>query len=148
MAPSSSLLKEFRAFVMRGNVLDLAVAVIVGTAFNVVVQSLVKNVIMPIIAAIGGKQDFSDLVATINHSPIRYGSFITDVINFVIIAASVFLIVRTFQKLQDLRRTGELAPEDTPAPTDEALILGEIRDLLAAQAGRTTTPPQTPPIGL
>jgi large conductance mechanosensitive channel len=148
MASNSSLLKEFREFIMRGNVLDLAVAVIVGTAFNVVVKSLVDNVIMPIIAAIGGKQDFSDLVATINNSPIRYGSFITDVVNFLIIAASVFLIVRVFQTLQDRRRTGEIAPEDGPAPTDEALLLGEIRDLLAAQANHPNTPPPTTPVGL
>ena len=138
MASGSSFLKDFRAFILRGNVLDLAVAVVVGAAFNAVVQSLVKNVIMPLIAAIGGQPKFDDLVATINKSQVQYGSFITAVINFLIIAAALFLVVRVFEKLQDRRRNGELAVEDTPAPTDETLILGEIRDLIAAQAGRTS----------
>lgn len=139
MPSGRSLLKEFQAFILRGNVLDLAVAVIVGLAFNAVVQSLVKNVIMPIIGAIGGKPSFDDYYFSLNHSQVKYGTFITDVVNFVIIAAAVFLIVKTFEALQNRRRSGRLAPEDTPAPTDEALLLGEIRDLLAAQAGRPTT---------
>jgi large conductance mechanosensitive channel len=141
---ASTLLKDFRAFIMRGNVLDLAVAVIIGVAFNAVVNSLVKNVILQLIAAIAGKPDFSTLYFAINHSQIRYGQFITDVINFLIIAAAVFLIVRVFQTLQDRRKKGQLDPEDIPAPTDEAVLLGEIRDLLAAQAGRPTTPPPSP----
>jgi large conductance mechanosensitive channel len=136
MATGSTLLKDFRTFIMRGNVLDLAVAVIIGAAFNAVVKSLVDNIINPLIAAIGGKQNFSDLTLTINHGKILYGTFITDVVNFVIIAASVFVMVRVFQSLQDRRKRGELAPEDAPAPTDETLLLAEIRDLLAAQAGR------------
>ena len=131
-----ALLKEFQAFILRGNVLDLAVAVIVGLAFNAVVQSLVNNVIMPIIGALGGKPSFNDYHFAINHSVIKYGTFITDVVNFLIIAAAVFFIVKMFTVLQNRRRSGQLAPEDTPAPTDEALILGEIRDLLTAQAGR------------
>lgn len=141
MAAGSSFLKDFREFIMRGNVLDLAVAVVIGTAFNALVKSLVGNVIMPIVAAIGGQQDFNNLVATVNHSQIRYGSFVTDVINFVILAASVFVFVRVFQKLQDLRVKGDIAPEEGPAPTDEALLLGEIRDLIASQAGGSATPP-------
>jgi large conductance mechanosensitive channel len=143
MATGSTLLKDFRAFILRGNVLDLAVAVVVGAAFNAVVQSLVNNVIMPLLAAIGGKPSFDDLVATINHSPIKYGSFITAVINFLIIAAAIFLVVRVFENLQDRRRRGDVDVEDTPAPTDETLILGEIRDLIAAQAGGPATPSPT-----
>jgi large conductance mechanosensitive channel len=141
---ASTLLKDFRAFVMRGNVLDLAVAVVIGAAFNAVVNSLVKNVVLQLIAAIAGKPDFSTLYFTINHSQIRYGQFITDVINFLIVAAAVFVIVRVFQTLQDRRRKGQIDPEDGPAPTDEALLLAEIRDLLAAQAGRPATPPPSP----
>jgi large conductance mechanosensitive channel len=129
---------------MRGNVLDLAVAVIIGAAFNAVVQSLVKNVILRLVGAIAGKPDFSSLFFTINKSQIAYGQFITDVLNFLIIAASVFLIVRVFQSLQDLRRKGEVPPEEVPAPTDEALLLAEIRDLIAAQGGRPATPPTAP----
>jgi large conductance mechanosensitive channel len=149
MAAKSSLLKDFQAFILRGNVLDLAVAVVVGAAFNAVVKSLVDNVIMPLIAAIGGKPSFDAYKVKINHSSINYGTFITDVINFLIIAAAIFLVVRVFEKLQDRRRKGEVAVEDTPAPTDEALILGEIRDLIASQAGGPSAagavPPTTPP---
>jgi large conductance mechanosensitive channel len=138
MASGNSFMKDFRAFILRGNVLDLAVAVVIGAAFNAVIKSLVDNLIMPLIAAIGGKPSFNEFFFKINHSVIKYGTFITDVINFLIIAAAIFLVVRVFEKLQDRRRKGELAVEDTPAPTDETLILGEIRDLIAAQAGRTS----------
>jgi large conductance mechanosensitive channel len=137
VASGSTLLKDFRTFVMRGNVLDLAVAVIIGAAFNIVVQSLVKNIILRLVGAIAGKPDFSSLYFSINKSQIAYGQFITDLVNFLIIAAAVFLIVRVFQSLQDRRKRGELAPEDAPAPTDETLLLAEIRDLLAAQAGQS-----------
>jgi large conductance mechanosensitive channel len=138
MAAGSSLLKDFRAFIMRGNVLDLAVAVVVGAAFSAVVKSLVDNIITPLIGALGGKPSFKDLYFTINKSRIGWGQFLTDVINFLIIAAAIFLVVRVFEKLQDRRRRGDVDVEDTPAPTDETLILGEIRDLLVAQAGRTS----------
>jgi large conductance mechanosensitive channel len=139
-----TLVKDFRNFIMRGNVLDLAVAVIIGAAFNAVVQSLVKNVILRLVGAIAGKPDFSSLFFTINKSQIAYGQFITDVLNFLIIAASVFLIVRVFQTLQDRRRKGTLDPEDVPAPTDEAVLLAEIRDLLVVQSGRPVPPPPAP----
>jgi large conductance mechanosensitive channel len=150
MAAGNSLLKDFRAFILRGNVLDLAVAVVIGAAFNAVVKSLVDNVIMPLLAAIGGKPNFDAYNAKINHSTINYGTFVTDVLNFLIIAAAIFLVVRVFEKLQDRRRRGDVDVEDTPAPTDETLILGEIRDLIAAQAGAgsaaaTAVPPTTPP---
>jgi large conductance mechanosensitive channel len=143
MAAGSTLLKDFKSFIMRGNVLDLAVAVVIGAAFNAVVNSFVKNIILQLIAAIGGKPNFADLDFVINKSHIFYGQFITDLLNFLIIAAAVFLIVRVFQQLQDRRRNGEIAPEDSPAPTDEALILGEIRDLIAAQAGGSGAPSPT-----
>jgi large conductance mechanosensitive channel len=141
---SNSLLKDFRAFIMRGNVLDLAVAVVIGAAFNAVVNSFVKNIVLQLIAAIAGKPDFSSLYFTINHSQIRYGQFITDVLNFLIIAAAVFLIVRVFQTLQERRRNGELDPEDNIAPTDEAILLGEIRDLIAAQGGHPVAASSAP----
>ncbi len=135
MASGKSLLKEFQQFIMRGNVLDLAVAVIIGVAFNAVVNALVNDIIMPIVAAIFGKPSFNDLYFTINHSRILYGAFITEVINFLIIAASVFLILKVFTSLQE-RRKGSSDPADEIAPTDEALLLGEIRDVLVAQGGR------------
>ncbi len=139
-----TLFKDFRTFIMRGNVLDLAVAVVIGAAFNAVVNSLVKNILLQLIAAIAGKPDFSSLYFAINHSQIRYGQFITDLLNFLIVAAAVFVIVRVFQVLQDRRRKGQLDPEEVPVPTDEAVLLGEIRDLIAAQAGRPIPPPAAP----
>jgi large conductance mechanosensitive channel len=142
MGSAKNLVREFQAFVMRGNVLDLAVAVILGAAFNVVVNSLVKNIILRLIGAIAGKPNFSDLYFTINKSQIAYGQFITDLLNFIIIAASVFLIIKTFNTLQ--ARRGK-APEDGPAPTDETLILGEIRDLLSAQANGGSAAPTSAP---
>ena len=135
---SSSILKDFRNFIMRGNVLDLAVAVIIGAAFNAVVQSLVNDILLQLIGAIAGKPSFNDLFFTINESQIRYGAFITVLVNFLIVAAAIFLVVRVFDKLQARRRSGAVEPEDGPAPTDEALLLTEIRDLLAAQNGRPT----------
>ena len=126
---------DFKKFLMRGNVVDLAVAVIIGVAFNAVVQSLVNNILMPIIGAIFGKPSFADLTFKIGDGVVRYGQFITDVINFVIIAFAVFVAVKAFETLQNLRRRGDVA-EDPEELTDEALLLTEIRDLLRAQSGR------------
>jgi large conductance mechanosensitive channel len=126
------LWEDFRKFVMRGNVLDLAVAVVIGVAFNAVVNSLVNDVIMQVIAAIVGKPDFSDLTWTINDAVIRYGSFITALINFLIIAATLFVIIRAFEEMQKRRKgAGADAAEDT---SDEVVLLGEIRDLLRDRA--------------
>ena len=85
--------KEFKAFLLRGNMLDLAVAVVIGAAFGAVVVALVKDLITPLIAALVGKPDFSNLAFTINHSTFRYGDFINTVISFVLIAAAVFFFV-------------------------------------------------------
>lgn len=87
------MLKEFRDFVFRGNIIELAVAFVMGLAFAAVVNSLVNNLLMPVIAMIIGKPDFRDLTLTINDSVFRYGSFITDVIQFVAIAAAVFFFI-------------------------------------------------------
>ena len=89
----SSVLKEFRDFLMRGNLIELAVAFVMGLAFAAVVNSLVGNIVMSIIAAIIGKPDFNGLTFTIHKAVFRYGAFITDVIQFVAIAAAVFLFV-------------------------------------------------------
>ena len=88
-----SLLKEFREFILRGNLVDLAVAVVIGTAFTVVVGAFVKDVVTPLIAAIGGKPDFGNLAFTINGSRFAYGDFINALITFLIIAAVVFFFV-------------------------------------------------------
>jgi large conductance mechanosensitive channel len=124
----SELWADFRKFIMRGNVLDLAVAVVIGVAFNAVVTSLVDDVIMQLIAAIVGKPNFNNLTITINDAVIRYGSFLTALVNFLIIAATLFVVIRAFEELQKRRRKGGEEPEDEKS--DEVVLLGEIRDLL------------------
>lgn len=127
------MLKEFKAFIMRGNVVDLAVAVVLGAAFGAVVTSLVENLVTPLIG-IPGKTDFSTLHFTINDSVFSYGKFLNALISFISIAAAIFFfVVKPLNALAARRKRGESAEEDTPAPSDEALILAEIRDLLRAQ---------------
>ena len=127
------MLADFRKFIMRGNVLDLAVAVVIGVAFNAVVTSLVNDVIMQIIAAIVGKPNFNDLTFTIGEGVIYYGRFLTALINFLIIAATLFVIIRAFEELQKRRKdAGEDVAEDK---SDEVVLLSEIRDLLAQRQG-------------
>ncbi|HYE97880.1 MAG TPA: large conductance mechanosensitive channel protein MscL [Planctomycetota bacterium] len=87
------MLQEFKAFVFRGNIVELAVAFVMGVAFAAVVNSLVENLVMPVIATVIGKPDFSDLTFTVNDAVYRYGAFLTDVIQFVAIAAAVFFFV-------------------------------------------------------
>ena len=93
------MLKEFKEFALKGNVMDLAVGVIIGGAFSSIVTSLVNDIIMPIVTIFTGKTDFSDLVATVGNAEIRYGTFITAVVNFLIIAFTIFLIVRYMNRL-------------------------------------------------
>ena len=105
------MMKEFKEFLLRGNLLELAVAVVIGAAFTGVVNALVKDLITPLIAAVGGKQDFSSLTFTINHSLFNYGSFLTAVISFVMIAAVIFfLVVKPVNHLMD--RMGRKPSED------------------------------------
>jgi large conductance mechanosensitive channel len=127
------MLKGFRDFMMRGNVVDLAVAVVIGAAFGAVVGAFANDLIGGIIGAIGGSPDFADAGITVNGSKIVYGSTVTALINFAIVAAVIyFVVVVPMQALAERRRRGEPAPE-TPAPSDEAVLLTEIRDLLAAR---------------
>ena len=118
------MLREFRDFINRGNVVDLAVAVVLGVAFGAVVTSFVDDVLMQIIAALGGQPDFSSLTLDVGEGEIRYGAFLTAVVSFLIIAWAVFLLVKAINSIQ--RPRTEEAP---PGPTDVQL-LAEIRDLL------------------
>jgi large conductance mechanosensitive channel len=93
------MLKEFKEFITKGNVMDMAVGVIIGGAFQSIVTSLVNDIIMPAVAVFTGKVDFSDLVLTIGNSSIKYGSFITTVVDFLIIAFSIFIAIKAFNKL-------------------------------------------------
>ncbi|MCL9798007.1 large conductance mechanosensitive channel protein MscL [Frankia sp. AgKG'84/4] len=119
---------------MRGNVVDLAVAVVVGTAFTAVVTSLVNNIFTPLIAAIFGKPDFSALTFKINGSVFRYGTFINSLIAFISVATVIyFVVVLPLKTLNDRRARGQVPPEEEPVLTDEARLLIEIRDLLAGR---------------
>jgi len=126
----SSVLKEFRDFLMRGNLIELAVAFVMGLAFAAVINSLVGNIVMPIIAAIIGKPDFSGLTFTIHKAVFRYGAFITDVIQFVAIAAAVFFFIVKPVQMMLARRTTRDAEEE--APSDEER---RHQELIAAVGG-------------
>jgi large conductance mechanosensitive channel len=119
------MLQDFKKFVTKGNVLDLAVAVIIGVAFGLLVNSFVKDIVMPIIGAIVGKPSFNDLTLGIGDGVIRYGSFLTLLVNFLIIAFVLFLIVEAAEKLQSMR-----SPADKEEDPSELDLLAEIRDLL------------------
>ena len=138
-----NLLSDFRKFVMRGNVLDLAVAVVIGIAFNAVVNSLVNDVIMQIIAAIVGKPNFDQLTFTIGDGIIYYGKFLTALINFLIIAATLFVIIRAFEELQKRRKGTDEELEEAP---EDIVLLTQIRDLLAANGAAAATAPEPPPV--
>jgi len=126
----SQLWEDFRKFVMRGNVLDLAVAVVIGVAFNAVVTSLVNDVIMQVVAAIFGKANFDQLTWTLNGGVIYYGKFLTALVNFLVVAATLFVIIKAFEEMQQRRKkAGEETPEDEKS--DEVVLLTEIRDLLS-----------------
>ena len=108
------MLKEFKDFLFRGNILELAIAFVMGVAFVAVVNSLVNNLIMPVIAMFIGKPDFSDLTFTINDAVYRYGAFVTDVIQFVAIAAAVFFFVVKPVQAMLARRRREPVEEGMP----------------------------------
>lgn len=103
------MLKEFKEFAMRGNIMDMAIGVVIGGAFQKIVNSLVQDIIMPAISIITGKIDFSDMVFTIGGTSIKYGNFITTIVDFLIIAFSIFLVVKYINKLNKLKEIEELA---------------------------------------
>jgi len=117
--------KEFKEFAMKGNVIDLAVGVLIGTAFNKIVSSLVNDIIMPIFALIIGKTSFEKLV----YKNIHYGLFIQSVVDFLIIGFSLFLVVKLFNKIRDIRKRNEENEKEENVSKEEQL-LAEIRDLL------------------
>lgn len=135
-----SIVKEFREFAVRGNVVDMAVGIIIGAAFGKIVTSLVEDVIMPPIGLAIGGVDFSDLAFTLKAATetdpavlIRYGQFIQISFNFIIVAFAVFMLVKG---INFLRRKEAEAPSAPAAPTKEEVLLTEIRDLLKVQNGR------------
>jgi large conductance mechanosensitive channel len=131
-----TIIKEFREFIARGNVVDLAVGVIIGAAFGKIITSLVEQVVMPPIGLLLGRVDFNDLKLVLQHAEpakksaevaIQYGAFINNIIQFVVVAAVVFLMDKV---LNAVRRKEAESPPATPAPTPTETLLTEIRDAL------------------
>ena len=134
-----AIVKEFKEFVMRGNVVDLAVGVIIGAAFGKIVTSLVTDVLMPPIGYILGGIDFNDkkiilvpadAAKKVAEVAIRYGTFVNTLIDFIIVAFCIFMVVKAVNALQKKEEAAP-APEPEPVPTNEEILLTEIRDLLA-----------------
>lgn len=128
------MLKEFKAFAVKGNVVDMAVGIIIGAAFGKIVSSFVGDVMMPPIGALLGGVDFSNLAITVKESVgeapavvISYGKFIQTVLDFVIVAFAVFMAVKA---MNATKKKEEAAPKAPPAPSKEEVLLAEIRDLL------------------
>ncbi len=133
------MLKEFKAFIMRGNVIDLAVAVVIGGAFGTIVSSLVADIIMPPLGLLIGGVDFSDLSVTLREAVVengaevspavnlRYGAFIQTVFDFLIIAFAIFMVLKGYNSF---KKNEEAAPATPPEPSNEEKLLAEIRDLL------------------
>ena len=141
MKEKKGIIKEFKEFISRGNVMDMAVGIIIGGAFTAIVTSLVNDVIMPVVGAIVGGINFSNLkivitpadeAAGIAEAAICYGNFIQAIVNFLIVAFVIFMIVKTLNKMH--KKEEEPAPAEEPAaepePSDEVKLLTEIRDLM------------------
>lgn len=121
---------EFKEFISRGNVLDMAVGVVIGGAFTAIVTALVDNIITPLIGVLVGGLDFTGLSVKVGEATIGYGAFIQAVINFLLISFVIFCVIRSFNKLAKKKEEEPAAP---PAPTEDVVLLREIRDLLANQ---------------
>tara|TARA_R110000764_G_scaffold114080_4_gene201196 strand:+ start:711 stop:1118 length:408 start_codon:yes stop_codon:yes gene_type:complete len=134
-----SMLQEFKTFALRGNVVDMAVGIIIGAAFAKVVSSFVTNVVMPPLGLMIGGVDFADLAVVLKEAQgelpavtLGYGLFIQSIVDFLIIAAAIFVAVRV---MNNLKRKEEAAPATPPAPSKEEVLLSEIRDLLKLKNG-------------
>ncbi|TNE53242.1 MAG: large-conductance mechanosensitive channel protein MscL [Bacteroidetes bacterium] len=120
-------IKEFKDFAVKGNVMDLAIAVVIGGAFSAIVKALVDHIIMPLIGVLMGGKDFSGLTYQFGTATVKYGMFIQSVVNFMLIALTLFMVVKMMNKM---KKKEEEAPKAPPAPSNEEVLLGEIRDLL------------------
>lgn len=120
--------QEFKEFAIKGNLIEVAVGLVLALAFTAVVNALVEFVVMPIVGILFGEPSFDDLVLTINDSVIMYGSFLTAVVQFLLVALALFLfVVKPYNALKARQATGE---EEAPAPAEEIVLLREIRDSL------------------
>ena len=126
----SGFIQEFKEFAMRGNVIDLAIAVVIGAAFSKIVSSLVDNIITPIIGLLMGGIDFSSLSRDVGDASITYGVFIQSVIDFLIVAFVIFLVVKAVNKASGKDNQKEEKEEKPAEPSEEVKLLREIRDTL------------------
>ena len=133
------IVSEFKEFITRGNVMDMAVGIIIGGAFTAIVQSLVNDLLMPVIGTLFGGIDFSTLkyvvraadeAAGIEEAAIKYGSFIQAIVNFLLIAIVIFLLVKGINKMRRKKEEPAPAPAPDPEPSEEVKLLTEIRDAL------------------
>ena len=124
-------IEEFKKFIARGNVIDLAVGVIIGGAFSSIVTSLVDNILTPILGLVLGGVDFSSLSITFRDTKIEYGAFIQSIIDFLIIAICIFTVVKIINKIMHIKKKEE--EKVVPKKSDEVLLLEEIRDLLKSE---------------
>lgn len=129
-----SMMKEFKAFAMRGNVIDMAVGIVIGAAFGKIVSSFVADVIMPPIGLLMGRVNFSDLAVTLQKAngsvaavTLNYGKFIQTLLDFTIVAFAIFMVIKG---MNSLKKKEASAPVPPPAPTKEEVLLTEIRDIL------------------
>ena len=122
------MFKEFKTFIMRGNVMDLAVGVIVGAAFSKIVTSLVNDILMPLLGIVLGKINFTDLTIKIGSSTVKYGMFIQNIVDFLIVAFCIFLMVKLINKV--MKKKDDDQKEEVKEKSDELKALEEIRDLL------------------
>ena len=122
-----NIIIEFKEFIKRGNVIDLAIAVVMGSAFSAIINSLVNDILMPLIGILIGGIDFTQISITLGDATIYYGKFIQNIINFLIIAICIFLIVKLMNKFFIKK---EEVKEEKPVKSDEVNLLEEIRDLL------------------
>ena len=121
-----SAFKEFKEFISKGNIFDMAVGVIIGGAFGKIVTSLVNDIIMPLVGVIIGGHDFTGLTWTVKDATINYGTFIQNIVDFLIVALCIFVVVKAMSKF----KKKEEAPAEPPKPSEEVLLLREIRDSL------------------
>jgi large conductance mechanosensitive channel len=128
------VLKEFKDFIMKGNLLEVAVGLILALAFKAVVDSLVADIITPVIAAAGGQPNFDSLVLDLGDGQIRYGAFINTIVSLLIVGFVLFLIVKAYNRMVEMARRGG-ATEETPEDSAEVVLLREIRDALVAGGG-------------
>lgn len=135
-----SILKEFKTFAVKGNVVDMAVGIIIGAAFGKIVSSFVGDIIMPPLGVLIGGVDFTDLAITLKAAEgdlpavvLAYGKFIQSIIDFLIVAFAIFMGIKVINRLKHEEVVAEEAPAEPPAPTNEEVLLSEIRDLLKEQ---------------